>query len=86
MNNLKMSAGAAFPPMGWDAVGGGRVEPAQGSGWRLLVVYRGKHCPICKTYLDTLQEGFCRISQSRTKFGRILQARDGPGRTYAASA
>lgn len=55
MNNLKMTAGAAFPPMGWDAVGGGRVEPAQGSGWRLLVVYRGKHCPICKTYLDTLQ-------------------------------
>jgi len=55
MNNLKMSAGAAFPPMGWDAVEGGRVEPAQGSGWRMLVVYRGKHCPICKTYLDTLQ-------------------------------
>ena len=33
-----------------------------------------------------LSARFCRISQSRTKFGRILQARVGPGRTYAASA
>ncbi|MEO5658668.1 MAG: redoxin domain-containing protein, partial [Polaromonas sp.] len=35
--------------------GGGRIEPARDDGWRMLVVYRGKHCPLCKTYLDTLQ-------------------------------
>ena len=35
---------------------------------------------------ENVSKGFCRISQSRTKFGRILQARVGPGRTYAASA
>ena len=22
--------------------------------WKMLVVYRGKHCPICRTYLKTL--------------------------------
>lgn len=56
MDNQKMSAGQTFPSMGWDAVGGGRVEPARASGWRVLVVYRGKHCPLCKTYLNTLND------------------------------
>ncbi|CAH8285818.1 peroxiredoxin [Mariniflexile fucanivorans] len=26
------------------------------SNFTLLVVYRGKHCPVCKKYLETLQE------------------------------
>ncbi|MEO5734169.1 MAG: redoxin domain-containing protein [Rubrivivax sp.] len=56
MDDRKMGAGANFPSIGWDAVGGGRVEPSSASGWRMLVVYRGKHCPLCKAYLDTLQE------------------------------
>ncbi len=51
----KMAAGAKFPAMRWQAVGGGEVSPAAGSGWRALVVYRGRHCPICKSYLDTLE-------------------------------
>jgi peroxiredoxin len=54
MNTSKLVPGAAFPPMSWRAVGGGAVEPAAGEGWRLLVVYRGKHCPLCKQYLKTL--------------------------------
>lgn len=54
MSHPIISAGATFPPIGWEAVGGGRIEPAQASDWHLLVVYRGKHCPLCKTYLDTL--------------------------------
>ncbi|MEO5697829.1 MAG: redoxin domain-containing protein, partial [Burkholderiaceae bacterium] len=56
MDNQKMSAGQNFPSMGWDAVGGGRVEPARASGWRVLMMYRGKHCPLCKTYLNTLND------------------------------
>jgi peroxiredoxin len=56
MDTHKMSAGAAFPPLAWDAVDGSRVDPARQPGWRMLVVYRGKHCPLCKTYLNTLNE------------------------------
>lgn len=57
MSNQKMSAGQSFPAMSWEAVGGGaRVNPQGASGWRLLVVYRGKHCPLCKAYLKTLGE------------------------------
>ena len=56
METKKMAAGEKFPAMGWSAVSGGRVDPANGSGWRALIVYRGKHCPLCKTYLNTLNE------------------------------
>ena len=50
----KMAAGAAFPNVSFAAVGGKRVEPMSDAGWRLLVIYRGAHCPICKSYLKTL--------------------------------
>ncbi len=56
MDPKKMAAGEKFPVMGWNAVSGDRVDPATGSGWRVLIVYRGKHCPLCKTYLNTLDE------------------------------
>lgn len=30
--------------------------PANGHDWQLIVVYRGLHCPICKSYLKELDE------------------------------
>ena len=56
MQQTKMTAGAPFPPMSWPAVVGGQVEPAAQPGWRMLVVYRGQHCPLCKGYLKTLND------------------------------
>lgn len=44
MTSNKMTAGMPFPDISWAALDGGRVAPAQGSGWRMLVIYRGKHC------------------------------------------
>ena len=58
MDTTKMPAGEKFPALGWQTVSGDRVAPAEGSGWRALVVYRGKHCPLCKAYLTTLDELF----------------------------
>ncbi len=54
MDTKKMIAGAKFPPITWNAVSGDRVSPADVAGWRALFIYRGKHCPICKSYLTTL--------------------------------
>lgn len=48
--------GMAFPAMDWPQTDGGRLNPAAMTGWRMLVVYRGAHCPLCKTYLKTLEE------------------------------
>ncbi|MDO9168170.1 MAG: redoxin domain-containing protein [Methylobacter sp.] len=56
MNTKKMTAGEKFPMMAWNAVSGERLVPADGSGWRVLIVYRGQHCPLCKAYLNTLNE------------------------------
>ena len=56
MTPTKMIAGAAFPDLSWPTVDGGAVEPALGTGCRILVVYRGQHCPLCKGYLKTLNE------------------------------
>jgi peroxiredoxin len=52
--STKLSAGSAFPSLPLATVGGGAVDVAAQSGWRMLVVYRGKHCPLCKKYFKTL--------------------------------
>jgi hypothetical protein len=39
---------------------GGRVEVGAPTGrWQLVVVYRGKHDPLCVTYLAALQVRLC---------------------------
>jgi peroxiredoxin len=50
----KFGAGAPFPDFVWPLTGGGELKIAHIPGWRVLVVYRGKHCPRCKTYLKIL--------------------------------
>lgn len=51
---MKLAAGSAFPPVTITRLGGGHVAPATGEDWRLLVVYRGRHRPLCKANLKTL--------------------------------
>lgn len=51
----KPAAGAPFPALSFETVDHGRVDFAALDGWRMLVVYRGKHCPLCVKYLDTLE-------------------------------
>jgi len=50
----KPVAGSNFPPVAVPRLGGGEIAPATMSGWRLVIVYRGRHCPLCKPYLGTL--------------------------------
>lgn len=54
-DSLKPVAGAAFPDLSWPQTAGGRLTPAAMTGWRMLVIYRGAHCPVCKQYLATLE-------------------------------
>jgi peroxiredoxin len=53
---MKLAAGAAFPDIAVPRLGGGEIAPAAMEGWRLLIVYRGRHCPLCKPYLGTLDK------------------------------
>ena len=59
-----LTAGQAFPDIKVKTLGGDTValgKPQGGHDWKLVVVYRGLHCPICKKYvaqLDGMVEKF----------------------------
>ena len=59
MGTTKLQAGDAFPKMKVQKLGGGEIEfgkPGNGATWHMIVVYRGKHCPLCTKYLAQLHE------------------------------
>lgn len=52
----KIAAGTDLPEMTLPAAGGGEVSlGGQRDRWQAVFVYRGLHCPICKTYLGKLE-------------------------------
>ncbi len=51
----KPTAGAALPRVTVPALDGGSLTLGGGGGWQMIVVYRGKHCPLCRRYLGTLE-------------------------------
>ncbi|MEX1306376.1 MAG: peroxiredoxin-like family protein [Rhodovibrionaceae bacterium] len=53
----KPKAGQPLPEISLPTVGGGTASlGAATGGWRAILVYRGKHCPLCKRYLGGLQD------------------------------
>jgi peroxiredoxin len=50
----KIGAGDQMPRLTVATVAGGDMDIAAMPGWRMLAVYRGKHCPLCKKYFKTL--------------------------------
>ncbi|UTF61716.1 peroxiredoxin family protein [Gilvimarinus sp. DA14] len=55
----KLQAGSIFPNIKATLSGGEVVnlsEPEHGREWKMVVVYRGKHCPICTKYLNSLEQ------------------------------
>lgn len=58
MSSSKFSAGGLFPALSLKTIGGGEIEigkPLLGADWQMVVVYRGKHCPLCTAYLKLLE-------------------------------
>lgn len=52
-----LKSGKPLPNITVPQLGGGELHLDQamdGYYWHMVVVYRGKHCPICKTYLTEL--------------------------------
>ena len=57
MNNFKLAAGETFPAIIVSDTKGGEINLSElntPNDWRVVVVYRGKHCPICTRYLADL--------------------------------
>ncbi|WP_158967279.1 redoxin domain-containing protein [Paraglaciecola sp. L3A3] len=58
-NSIKLTTGSSFPSIEATLAEGSRVNLSKahsGADWQMLVVYRGKHCPLCIRYLNILEE------------------------------
>lgn len=58
MYSKKLKAGSTFPKFNIPLVSGGDVTVGGSNDdgrWKLVVIYRGLHCPLCAQYLDKLQ-------------------------------
>ena len=58
MDSGKIEAGAVFPQITAQDFAGETMEigkPAAGTDWKMVVVYRGWHCPLCTKYLNNLE-------------------------------
>ncbi len=52
----KPKAGETTPELRLPLVGGGEARFGGEGRWQLAIVYRGKHCPLCRKYLGRLEE------------------------------
>lgn len=52
----KLPAGAKTPVTSIPTVSGDNWQIGGANRWQMLVVYRGKHCPVCRRYLKTLDD------------------------------
>lgn len=67
----KLHPGEPMPELEIDRLGGGRIKVGGKGRWQLVVVYRGKHCPICKTYLlelEGLKDEFAKLNTEVVTF------------------
>ena len=58
MTATKLKAGDAFPEITVKSLDGEDVtlgKPAEGTDWQMIVVYRGRHCPLCTKFLNQLE-------------------------------
>ena len=82
MSDPKPQPGHAFPKITLPQLGGGQMvlgQPADGATWALVVVYRGKHCPLCHRYLT----GCAAIAERLAAIGVTVQVVSGDGEEKA---
>lgn len=51
----KPEAGGLLDPFALPTVGGGEATLGGRGRWQMVVVYRGKHCPLCRRYIAGLE-------------------------------
>lgn len=57
MTTFKFEAGAPFPSISKSTLEGATRDlskPLEGKDWQMVVVYRGRHCPLCTRFLNEL--------------------------------
>lgn len=67
MSSAKIEAGATFPTLEVTNLDGATADIGKPSGdadWRMVVVYRGRHCPLCTKYLNNLESFKDRLAEA----------------------
>ena len=70
MSNNKITAGAAFPALPVNGLDDSVVDISKAmndNDWHMVVVYRGRHCPMCTKYLNNLIEQDHRFIKRRIR-------------------
>jgi peroxiredoxin len=84
MNTSNLRPGQIFPPIKLPLLGGGEADIAKPIGdhdWKLVLVYRGKHCPLCTNYLQELEN----IREELSEIGIDIIAVSADSETRAAA-
>lgn len=58
-HSIKLTTGNTFPTTEATLLDGSFINLGQahsGADWQMIVVYRGKHCPLCVRYLNLLEQ------------------------------
>ncbi|WP_434361023.1 peroxiredoxin family protein [Parasalinivibrio latis] len=61
----KLAAGSPFPDISATNIDDNTVQlkvPQGSATWQMVVVYRGKHCPLCTKYLNNLEGYIARLA------------------------
>ena len=59
MTTFKLTAGDKFPEIIAPVLGGGTTDlsaTSDDNNWKMVLVYRGKHCPLCAKQLTELKD------------------------------
>ncbi len=65
MTTFKLEAGAPFPSLtksGLNVADRDLSKPQGNFDWQMLVVYRGRHCPLCTRYMNELSAYTARLN------------------------
>ena len=68
MASHKLVPGSVFPAFDITTIDHGTITVGRPvSGWEMLVVYRGKHCSLCRRYMDALHEMLSHFDEIDTR-------------------
>lgn len=65
MYTNKIHSGAVFPALPVQNLDGETMDiskPGGDADWRMIIVYRGVHCPLCTMYLNKLEESIAALA------------------------
>ena len=84
MKQQKILAGSTFPTVAVEGLNGPTDDigqPRNGAEWKMVVVYRGRHCPLCTKYLNRLEA----YKDPLQEIGIDLEAASGDSRAQLES-